>query len=119
MLGSDSNIVADWDKGVFKDNFIGKWPMLNGHPVYVEITAEENGYNLYAVPIKLNGERCNLEVAYNYDNERYHIFGAHKGIDSNGMGSRNLIQLKKDDRITTVHYGMILSGMIMSRRKWM
>lgn len=109
FLGSDSNIVADWDKGVFRDNFFGTWPMLNGHPVYVEITAEEEGYNLYAVPIKLNGERCNLEVAYNYKEEKYHILGARKGIDSNGMGSRNLIQLKRDDRITTIHYGMLLS----------
>ncbi|TYZ24035.1 clostripain-related cysteine peptidase [Selenomonas ruminis] len=110
VLGSDSNIVADWDKGVFKDNFFGKWPMLNGHPVYVEITAEDDGYNLYAVPIKLNGERCNLEVAYNYKDQKYHILGARKGIDSSGMGSRNLVQLKRDDRITTIHYAMILSG---------
>ena len=110
VLGSDSNIVADWDKGVFKDNFFGKWPMLNGHPVYVEITAEDDGYNLYAVPIKLNGERCNLEVAYNYKDQKYHILGARKGIDSSGMGSRNLVQLKRDDRITTIHYAMLLSG---------
>jgi hypothetical protein len=110
MLGSDSNVVADWDKGVFKDNFFGKWPMLNGYPIYVEITAEDDGYNLYAVPIKLNGERCNLVAAYNYKDESYHILGARKGIDSNGMGSRNLIQLKREDRITTIHYAMTISG---------
>ncbi|ORU00630.1 hypothetical protein D081_0612 [Anaerovibrio sp. JC8] len=110
VLGSDSNIVADWDTGVFKDNFFGKWPMLNGYPVYVEITAEEDDYNLYAVPIKLNGEKCNLEVAYNYNDDKYHILGARKGIDSKGMGSRNLVQLKRGDRITTLHYCMSLSG---------
>lgn len=109
-LGSDSNIVADWDKGVFKDNFDGNWPMLDGHPVYVEITAEEDGYNLYSIPIKLNGVECNLQVAYTFGDEKYHILGARKGIDDNGMGDRNFIILKAGDQITTIHYGMPLSG---------
>ncbi|MBQ3854366.1 MAG: clostripain, partial [Anaerovibrio sp.] len=109
-LGSDSNIIADWDKGVFKDNFDGNWPMLEGHPVYVEITAEEDGYNLYSIPIKLNGVECNLQVAYTFSDEKYHILGARKGIDDNGMGDRNFIKLKEGDKITTIHYGMPLSG---------
>ncbi len=109
-MGSDSNIIADWDKGVFKDKFDGNWPMLEGHPVYVEITAEEDGYNLYSIPIKLNGVECNLQVAYTFSDEKYHILGARKGIDDNGMGDRNFIKLKEGDKITTIHYGMPLSG---------
>ena len=62
-LGSDTNIDADWDTGVFRDNFDGTWPMLDGHPVYIEITEEGDDYNLYSIPIKLNGEECNLQVA--------------------------------------------------------
>ena len=54
-LGSDADINADWDTGLFKDNFRGVWPMLDGHPVYIEITEENEGYNLYSIPIKLNG----------------------------------------------------------------
>lgn len=110
LLGSDSNIVADWENGVFKDNFTGKWPMLDGHPVYVEITTEEDNYNLYSVPIKLNDEECNLQIAYTYNDDRYHILGARKGINTKGMGSRNLVQLKSGDKITTIHYGMTISG---------
>ena len=109
-LGSDTNIIADWDTGIMKDNFNGKWPMLNGHPVYIEITAEKDDYNVYSVPIKLNGTECNLQVIYNYNTERYHIIGARKGIDNHGMGDRNLIQIKPGDKITTIHYGMTLSG---------
>lgn len=37
-LGSDANISVDWNTGHFTDNFQGKWPMLNGYPVYIEIT---------------------------------------------------------------------------------
>lgn len=109
-LGSDSNVRADWENGVFKDNFQGKWPMLDGHPVYVEITAEDDDYNLYAVPVKLNGEECNLQVVYTFADSQYHILGARKGIDKKGMGDRNLIRLKQGDKITTIHYIMSVSG---------
>ncbi|MBQ1335653.1 MAG: clostripain, partial [Selenomonadaceae bacterium] len=109
-LGSDADIDGDWNTGVFKDNFRGVWPMLDGHPVYIEITAEEDDYNLYSVPIKLNGEECNLQVSYSYTDEKYHILGARKIIEDNGMGSRKLVRLKKGDKITTIHYVMTISG---------
>lgn len=109
-LGSDSNIIADWNSGIFKDNFYGKWPMLDGHPVYVEITTEEDDYNIYSIPIKLNGVECNLQVSYSYSDEKYHILGAWKGIDDNGMGDRHFMKLKAGDTITTIHYAMLLSS---------
>lgn len=108
-LGSDANIDADWDTGVFRDNFDGTWPMLDGHPVYIEITEEGDDYNLYSIPIKLNGEECNLQVAYSYDTGKYRILGARRSIEENGMSDRNLIRLKAGDQITTIHYGMSAS----------
>ncbi|MBR3745436.1 MAG: clostripain [Selenomonadaceae bacterium] len=110
LLGSDADINADWETGVFKDNFRGVWPMLDGHPVYVEIVAENDGYNLYSIPIKLNGVECNLQVAYVYAAEQYYILGAKKGLDSNGMSDRELIKLRPGDEITTLHYAMSISG---------
>ena len=109
-LGSDANIDADWDTGVFKDNFNGMWPCLDGHLVYMEIVAEDDDYNLYNVPIKLNGVECNLQVAYSYKDNKYHILGARKGIGDNGMGDRELIKLKAGDQITTIHYGNLISS---------
>ena len=109
-LGSDADINADWDKGIFTDNFRGVWPMLDGHPVYVEITTENDGYNLYSIPIRLNGVECNLLVAYVYADEKYYILGARKGIDNHGMSDRDLIKLRAGDEITTIHYGMTISG---------
>ena len=108
-LGSDANIIADWDTGIMKDNFDGTWPMLNGHPVYVDITAEKDGYNMYSIPIILNGVRCNLQAIYHFDTERYYILGARKAIDENGMGDRNLIKIKPEDTITTIHNASMLS----------
>lgn len=109
-LGSDADINADWNAGIFTDNFRAVWPMLDGHPVYVEIVEENDGYNLYSIPIKLNGVECNLQVAYVYKDEKYYILGARHGLESNGMSSRELIQLREGDEITTLHYGMSISG---------
>ena len=108
-LGSDADIELDWNKGFFRDNFQGTWPMLDGHPVYVEVTANEDGYNLYSVPIKLNGVRANLEVAYDRKKSAYKILGV-RGVNARGMADRNLIKLKAGDRITTLHYGLSISG---------
>ena len=110
-LGSDANINADWDSGIFKDNFFGQWPMLDGHPVYVEITYEGDDYNVYSVPVKLNGVECNLVITYSFKDEKYHILGARRGIDPQyGVPDRNLIKLKAGDTITTIHFGMTMTG---------
>ncbi len=113
FLGSDSNIIADWNTGRFTDNFFGTWPMLEGHPVYVEITYEGDGFNLYSIPIKLNGVPCNLQVVYDFKTEKYRILGARKD-DAEGIASlvasRELIRLKPGDTITTLHYGMTMTG---------
>ena len=118
FLGSDANVDANWEKGIFTDNFDGTWPMLNGHPVYVEIVSEAEvdedgniqGYNLYSVPIKLNGIRCNLQIAYDHKNGQYKILGARRENISGGMADRNLIKLKTGDEVTTIHYAMTISG---------
>ncbi len=109
-LGSDSNINADWDTGVFKDNFFGQWPMLDGHPVYIEVIYECDDYNLYSIPIKLNGVECHLQVSYHFKEEAYHILGARRELDASGVADRNLRPLKPGDTITTLHYAMTITG---------
>ncbi len=94
-LGSDGDIDGDWEKGTFRDNFQGTWPMLDGHPIFIEITAMNDDYNLYAIPVKLNGEECSLHVSYSFKDNKYTILGASQGIDNNGMADRMSIKLKK------------------------
>jgi len=108
-LGSDVNIDADWDTGVFRDNFGGTWPMLDGHPVYIEITEEGDDYNLYSIPIKLNGEECILQVSYSYDTQKYSILGARRDSEENGMSDQDLIPLKAGDMVTTIHFAKPVS----------
>ena len=110
LLGRDNDIIADWDNGVFKDNFRGVWGSIDGNLVYMELGYEGDDYNLYNVPILLNGERYNLSVGYSFTNEAYYILGASKPLDESGMADKNLVQLKEGDQITTLLYTMPLSG---------
>ena len=109
LLGKDADMDADWERGVFKDNFRGVWAALDGHLVYMEISNEEEGYNRYAVPIMLNGVRYNLVVMYDFSTEKYRILGARKVLE-NDMADKSLIKLKAGDEIGTVMKAMSISG---------
>ncbi len=108
-LGSDSNVKIDWNKYTVTDNFDATWIMLDSHPVYIEVTAVDENYVLYSIPIKLNSVRMNLEAGYDYKSGKYKIFGA-RGVETGGMADKNLIKLKAGDKITTLHYGMTITG---------
>lgn len=103
-LGSDSDVECDWDYGIFRDNFGGNWPCLDGHLVFMEIVESGEKYNLYSIPILLNGMECNLQAVYDFDRQAYKVLGARRGVVNN-ISDRDLIRLKKGDRITTIHYG--------------
>src|SRR5690606_39281103 len=84
LLGYDNDIEADCENGVFIDNFRGVWPTLNGCYCAPTLLAEEDDYNLYSIPILLNGEMTNLRAAYIWesDDEGYFkIYGAWDGIN--------------------------------------
>lgn len=102
LLGTDNDLTADWEKGVFYDNFRGVWGAIDGHLVYMELSFEGEDYNLYSVPILLNGEEYNLQVAYNFTEEKWIILGASQGLDESGMAGKELRLLKEGDVITTI-----------------
>ena len=102
LLGTDNDIVADWDNGIFYDNFRGVWGAIDGSLVYMELSFEGEGYNLYSVPILLNGEEYNLQVAYDFTAEEWLILGASQGLDDSGMASKEMRLLEEGDIITTI-----------------
>lgn len=110
LLGRDNNLDADWENGIMRDNFTGMWGALDGCLVYMEIIYEGDDYNLYTIPILLNGEEYNLRISYDYNSGEYAIIGALKGLYDNGMSNRNLITPAPGDVITTLHYAMTVSG---------
>ena len=102
LLGTDNDLTADWDNGVFYDNFRGVWGAIDGHLVYMELSFEGEDYNLYSVPILLNGEAYNLQVAYDFTAEEWSILGASQGLDDSGMASKEMRLLAEGDVITTI-----------------
>ena len=102
LLGTDNDMTADWDNGTFYDNFRGVWGAIDGHLVYMELSYEGDDYNLYSVPILLNGEEYNLQVAYDFTAEEWSILGARQGIDDSGMADKELRLLEEGDQITTI-----------------
>ena len=102
LLGTDNDMNADWENGVFRDNFRGVWGALDGHLVYMELSFESEDYNLYSVPILLNDEAYNLQVVYDFTIEEWSILGASQGLDDSGMASKELRLLAEGDVITTI-----------------
>ena len=110
LLGTDNDMNADWDNGVFSDNFRGVWGSIDGHLAYMELSFEGEDYNLYSVPVLLNGEQYNLQVAYDFTTEEWSILGARQGIDDTGMADKELRLLQEGDELTTVWYMATASG---------
>ena len=110
ILGRDNDLYADWENGVFMDNFRGVWGAIDGHYVYMDIVYEGEDYNTYSVPILLNGEEYSLRVAYDFNDGRYYMLGARKGLDTAGMADKNLVQLEPGDEVTTLLYAATVSG---------
>ena len=110
LLGTDNDLTADWENGVFYDNFRGVWGALDGHLVYMELSFGGDDYNLYSVPILLNGEEYNLQVAYDFTAEEWSILGASQGLDESGMASKELRLLAEGDVITTIWKAATFTG---------
>ena len=110
FLGSDNDIEEDWENGVFRDNFRGVWGCIDGCLCHMEIVYQGDDYNLYSVPVLLNGEPCQLKVAYDYNEEEYYILGAQRGLDANGMADRNMMRLRVGDVITTLQKAATTTG---------
>ncbi len=110
LLGSDNDIYYDWTNGIFTDNFRGVWGSIDGNLVYMELSDQGDDYNLYSVPVLVNGVACNLLVAYSFTTKEWVILGARESLDDNGMADKNLYILQEGDVITTIHYASTVSS---------
>ena len=102
-LGETYDINADWENGVFIDNFDGLWLALpDGNLLATYIADVNEGNIVYASPIYLNGERTNLRIRQGDDGT--FLEGAWDGIDENGVPSREIKQIQAGDKVAPVYY---------------
>ncbi len=108
-LGTDNDLIADWNSGVFRDNFRGVWGSIDGALCYIELAYFGDDYNVYSVPVLINGEEFNLSVVYNFTYEEWIIEGATP--DSNhGIPAKELYQLQPGDHVSPILYASELHG---------
>lgn len=103
LLGYDDDIGSDWESGVFSDNFRGVWATLNGFYCAPRLIGYGDDYNLYSIPILLNGRQTNLRARYVWEAEggHYELLGVWDGIDSDsGMAARDIYALEDGDEVT-------------------
>ena len=103
VLGSDAKVYADWDMGVFKCEFAGQWPQLNGHVLPMNMVEAHPDYYLYYSSVLLNGRNYYLVSAYDEDKAAFEILGARR-VMHDGVPERDLRQLKLGDRITPIFH---------------
>ncbi len=106
-LGTDNDIQVDWDNGDIKDNFRGVWLGLGGHQIFMDIVYEGDDYNLYTVPVNLNGKPMDMSVTYDYKTDTYKMMGLSESVDTeatNQHAPRGTVMPKNGDEITLIGY---------------
>ncbi len=88
-LGYSTDILADWDRGEFCDNFDGYWFALqDGQMLSVNLVEECDGYDLFTAPILLNDEETNLRFVWDYEQDEVYILDLWDGIMDSGASAR-------------------------------
>lgn len=109
-LGSDNQINGDWEKGEFYDNFQATWMAIDGNFINAELIEEGEDYNIYSVPIELNGKDTSLRLKFDGKTQKYTALGCYDGLDGGSEGNRTggaaakgMRKLKNGDKIKLVY----------------
>lgn len=103
-LGTDDYVYIDWNSGQVTDGFDGMWYSLaDGQPLSTYLVEQNDDYNIYSVPVLLNGEYTYLRVQYSYPDGTTKILGAWDGIQDNGLSSRDTYSLQAGDTIVPIY----------------
>ena len=105
FMGRDDDLIVNDELTLYGDNFRGVWPALNGIFVNLNLLESTDEYNLYSIPITLNGEEMNLRAIYDWSSESYEILGAVPGSAGNTFASRAIHDLKKGDVVEIMMVG--------------
>ena len=98
-LGSDYNVKGDWVTGVFADNFYGKWMAIDGNWVSTMLYEIGDGYNMYYIPVLLNGQDSNLIARCDMNAGTYEIVCACAVVDNTTLAPKEMRALENGDVI--------------------
>ena len=110
-LGYTGDIYADWEEGMFIDNFDGFWFSLpDGQLLAAYLMLECDGYDLYTSPVEVNGEETNLIFAYDYEETAVYFISLWDGVDESGASARGNDELETGDVIVPMYYAMAVDS---------
>ena len=99
-LGSGNALQGSYDKGSFVENFQDAWLTIDGHYVSAKLCEAGKGYNLYYIPILLNGEKTGLVVECNTKTNKYNVLCVwDEANQATGMAGKTGRQLTEGDEI--------------------
>lgn len=104
-FGDAEEMDADWENGIFKERFDGKWAAIGGEYCYMHEVDDQEEYILYNIPVRVEGMDLILQAAYLYgengEEGNYDIYGLWvMGETQEGLPSRNTIPLEDGMEIT-------------------
>ena len=103
-IGYTSDVRANWDTGLVEDNFDGYWFSLpDGQNLCVYLMDENDGYDLFTTPVKVNGQETKLRFSWDYNTGGVEVLGLWDDINDNDIASRPSKTLKTDDRIVPLY----------------
>ncbi len=101
--GWDNDVQIDWETGEIKDNFRGVWACIDGHKLFLDIVYQGDDYNLYTVPVRVNGKEMDMTISYDYNKEEYGIIGLSDSIAEGGQyASKQSVMPKTGDKIVLI-----------------
>ena len=126
LLGTDNDIDAYWDEGVFYDNFRGVWLTINGEYCSPILIDSQDEFNLYTIPILLNGKRTNLRVQYVIESQdadgvtgSYQALGVWDGTsEATGVTARDIKPLREGDVILPLFDAYALDDIGGAAEEW-
>ncbi|MFA9466284.1 MAG: clostripain-related cysteine peptidase [Velocimicrobium sp.] len=109
LIGSDSLLNSYWKDGTFTSKMDGMWPAIKGNLICLNLIDSTDSYDLYTVPVLLDGVRTNLRCTWIWEDEErekghFETLGVWEGLDSyTGMASRQISPLTKGQKITILY----------------
>lgn len=94
---------SQWDAGIFKLPSEAETLRLLGKNVTYSLVQSGSEYDIYAIPVIINGESGSVRVKYDKANEKYDVLGVWGGLDGNtGNALYPIKSINIFDRITPV-----------------
>ena len=103
-LGEDDELTIDVEYGLIQDSFDGLWTALpDGQLLSLYLLDQNDEYNLYSAPVKLNGRQTNLRILYNWAEEAFQVIGGWDGLSESGAAAKEIVQIKAGDVIIPLY----------------